>query len=151
LREGTLAFPDSTPDSFDNGIGIAQDAVIVESQDAITFFLKPTGSLRIVLSIAMIAALRPIELDHQLRRRATEIGNVRPYWMLPAKTQPRHLLRTKQPPHLAFGARWFSAHRSGERMLVLATSGIVLWQAIQHPLPDPLAFALADRPVQKEG
>jgi hypothetical protein len=77
-----------------------RDIVVPEPKLGYATATQPSGSLRVATFLDLVLAA--VEFDRQAQLGAIEIKNVRPGWMLAAKTQPIQATVTQPSPEALF-------------------------------------------------
>src|SRR5205807_1530260 len=78
-------------DNFNNAIGILQNVVVPEAEDAESFAFQEGRSDRIRFAFSVLSA---IDFDDELGLETREIGDVRADWGLASKPMPVDLFAT---------------------------------------------------------
>ena len=89
-------FMNRAQNGFKNQMRISEDFVIGKAQDAIAMFGENGRALRVPADILIFGMLSAIQLDNQVLRHASEIGDVTSDRNLSTKSETLKLLAPQQ-------------------------------------------------------
>ena len=123
-----------SPDVGQHPFKFVTDIQGPDPNDPDAFSPEPGRSPRIVRYLVGLIVGRTVHLNRQLRGRAVKIQNVRPDWMLFAKTQPAELITLQAAPQPRFGR----CKRPSE------SASTLIADPVRHPVA-PSVTALKER------
>jgi hypothetical protein len=95
--------------SIQNGWQIRHYLIGPETKHAKAVALQPSRAARIMGGLLCFAVLASVNLDHQPRRQANEIGKIRSQRKSAAKAQAVDLFAPKRLPKFLFSVRYIGA------------------------------------------
>ena len=105
---------DRSLDRLTNGLGIANQHLVGNSQDSNPSAAQLAGSLGLVIDHPFSSVMAFIQLDRELQFCGVEIDDVAPDWMLTAKLPLAESARAQPSPDSRFRTRWFPPHATRE-------------------------------------